>query len=247
VFASRARSGPIPLRLRTFGGGSTLRSQGSSEDSTIALRAGFFGVRFQSSQRTRSRCRLGVHHEGCRAWLVRGCGLWVCARVGSAGSVLRSQGSSEGSAFALRAGFFWCSLPKLATDRSRSAYVLFVEDRSSARRERGDRWSFRAGARGGLRVLTFQCSLRPGPACAFWGGQATCYKTGVDFDLQNVGPVRRRLSSELVDFACGSRVEDSVFRQYARTGMTPHDAICECGVNDRRYAKISDRKLMTPT
>jgi hypothetical protein len=62
-----------------------------------------------------------------------------------------------------------------------------------------------------------------------------------------VGPVRRRLSSELVDFACGSRVEDSVFRQYARTGMTPHDAICECGVNDRRYAKISDRKLMTPT
>ena len=142
---------------------------------------------------------------------------------------------------------FWCSLPKLATDRSRSAYVLFVEDRSYARRERGDRWSFRAGARGGLRVLTFQCSLRPGPACAFWGGQATCYKTAVDFDLQNVGPVRRRLSSELVDFACGSRVEDSVFLQYARTGMTPHDALCECGVNDRRYAKISDRKLMTPT
>ena len=120
-------------------------------------------------------------------------------------------------------------------------------DRSYARRERGDRWSFRAGARGGLRVLTFQCSLRPGPACAFWCGQATCYKTGLDFDLQNVGPVRRRLSSELVDFACGSRVEESVFLQYARTGMTPHDAVCECGVNDRRYAKISDRKLMTPT
>jgi hypothetical protein len=48
---SYARYGPIPLRLRTFCWGWGLRSQGSSEGSTIALRAGFFGVRFQSSLR----------------------------------------------------------------------------------------------------------------------------------------------------------------------------------------------------
>ncbi len=85
----------------------------------------FFGVRFQSSQRTRSRCRLGVHHEGCRALLVRGCGLWVCARVGSAGSVLRSQGSSEGSAFALRAGFFGVRFQSsLRTDPAPLTYFL---------------------------------------------------------------------------------------------------------------------------
>ena len=48
---SYARSGPIPLRLRTFCWGWGLRSQGSSEGSTIALRAGFLGVRFQSSLR----------------------------------------------------------------------------------------------------------------------------------------------------------------------------------------------------
>jgi hypothetical protein len=226
VFASRACSGPIPLRLRTFCWGSSLRSQGSPEDSAFALRAGFFWCSLPelAPGRSRSACVLFVGDGACARREALKTPPLRCAR-----------------------DFFWCSLPKLATDRSRSAYVLFVEDRSYARRERGDRWSFRAGARGGLRVLTFQCSLRPGPACAFWGGQATCYKTAVDFDLQNVGPVRRRLSSELVDFACGSRVEDSVFLQYARTGMTPHDAVCECGVNDRRYAKISDRKLMTPT
>ena len=33
-------------------------------------------------------------------------------------------------------------------------------------RERWDRRSFRAVARGGIRVSTFQCSLRPDPAAA---------------------------------------------------------------------------------
>ena len=39
-------------------------------------------------------------------------------------------------------------------------------DRSCPRRERWDRRSFRAVARGGIRVSTFQCSLRPEPAAA---------------------------------------------------------------------------------
>ena len=51
---------------------------------------------------------------------------------------------------------------------SRWSWVAGVapRDRSCARRERWDRKSFRAVARGGIRVSTFQCSLRPDPAAA---------------------------------------------------------------------------------
>ena len=41
-----------------------------------------------------------------------------------------------------------------------------LRDRSCARRERWDRGSFRAFARGGIRVSTFLCSLRTYPAAA---------------------------------------------------------------------------------
>ena len=44
--------------------------------------------------------------------------------------------------------------------------AVALRDRSCARRERGDRRSVRAVARRGLRMMTFQCSLRSDPAAA---------------------------------------------------------------------------------
>ena len=66
-------------------------------------------------------------------------------------------------------------------------------DRSCVRRERWDRRSCRADARGGSRVSTFQCSLRPDPAAAI------AQRRGVDgptqFPFPDDVPGRGRLSA----------------------------------------------------
>ena len=58
-------------------------------------------------------------------------------------------------------------------------------DRSCARRERWDRRSFRAVARGGIRVSTFQCSLRPDPAAA--GNHQTLSRSLEGFGWRTIG------------------------------------------------------------
>ena len=62
------------------------------------------------------------------------------------------------------------SVPPIYTKGDTLYYTDVVagapRDRSCVRRERWDRRSFRAVARGGIRVSTFQCSLRPDPAAA---------------------------------------------------------------------------------
>jgi len=99
-----------------------------------------------------------------------------------------------GGAFALtREGDQGDDVPTLAADRSRSAWILLVGDRSCARRERGDRRSFRAERARGIRVMTFQRSLRTAPAAA------TAERRGVDgptqFPFPDDVPRRGRLSA----------------------------------------------------
>jgi hypothetical protein len=119
VFASKARCGPIPLRL-AYG---ALRGNGPALAEEAPGRMGF------------SRCARGdfvVRLQGS---------LWTdpasLGRMGrSAGSILRSLRRLWGGwGFrALREGF-WCSPPRLATDRSRSAWAYFgaPRERSCAR------------------------------------------------------------------------------------------------------------------
>jgi hypothetical protein len=86
VFASKARYAPIPLRLRTFCWGWVLRSQGSSEGSTTALRAGFFGVRFLCSLRP---------HPAPPAYLLLGMGPTLAGNVGTGWAfALNARGGS---------------------------------------------------------------------------------------------------------------------------------------------------------
>jgi hypothetical protein len=99
-----------------------------------------------------------------------------------------------GGAFALtREGDQGDDVPTLAADRSRSAWMLLVGDRSCVRRERGERSSFRAERARGIRVMTFQCSLRTDPAAAI------AERRGVDgptqFPFPDDVPRRGRLSA----------------------------------------------------
>ena len=151
MFASNARSGPIPLvpTYLLFGDGACARRE-ALRGSTIALRAGFFWCSLPELAPDPSRSAYVLFVED-----------GACAR----------REALRGSTIALRAGFFWCSLPMLAPDPSRSACVLFVEDGACARREalRGSTIALRAGFFG----VRFQCSLRTHPACAYvpfvWG------------------------------------------------------------------------------
>jgi len=104
VIAFNACSGPIPLRWAYL----ALRGIAPALAEEALGRMGL------------SRCALGFLVIASKAR----CGpiplRW--AYGGSAGSVLRSQRKLWGvGAFALCARGFWCSLPRLAADRSRSA------------------------------------------------------------------------------------------------------------------------------
>jgi hypothetical protein len=107
VFASKACSGPIPLRWACWGLrgiGPARAEEGSGEDGAFALCARGFGVRFQGLLRTDPA---PLAYVG-----------------GSAGTVLRSLRKLwEGLGFRAARWGFWCSLPRLAPDRSRSAGV----------------------------------------------------------------------------------------------------------------------------
>ena len=100
-------------------------------------------------------------------------------------------------------------------------------DRSCARRERWDRRSFRAVARGGIRVSTFQCSLRPDPAAA--GGRSHLFtQKGTLFTilmllqgLRGIGPALAGNVGTGGAFALSREGGSGCGRSNARSGPIP--------------------------
>jgi hypothetical protein len=171
VIASKARSGPIPLRLAYLalrGIGPALAEEALGSRGFRAVRDGFWC--------SLPRLALDRSRSAGRIWR-------------SAGSVLRSLRKLEGGLGfrAVRDGF-WCSLPRLAPDRSRSAGRIWRSAGSVLRSQEGsgkDR-AFALCARGfGVR---FQGSLRTDPApLGVWGAPRVVGKISTGLGPGSVG------------------------------------------------------------